>query len=82
MYAPSNVHGGKRKLVRKHEGKRSLQTSGCRWEDNIKNDITERFYEVDATGSGSCSMLGSAKAVLCYYYISLVIKAKFCVNNK
>jgi hypothetical protein len=43
-------------LVRKSEGKRSLGRPRCRWEDNLKIDITEegwgRGHGLDRLGSG------------------------------
>jgi hypothetical protein len=34
-------------LVGKHEGKRPLQRSRHRWEDNIRIDVRETVLEVD-----------------------------------
>jgi hypothetical protein len=39
-------------LVGKTEGKRPLGRRRCRWVDNIKMDLRERWYELDQTGSG------------------------------
>jgi hypothetical protein len=39
-------------LVRKTEGKMPLGRPRCRWEDNVKLDLTEIWFGVDSSGSG------------------------------
>jgi hypothetical protein len=41
-----------RVLVGRPEGKRLLERPRCRWEDNIKMGLRDRWVELDSAGSG------------------------------